>query len=215
MTAPLVEARAVARRFGARAALVDVSFAVNAGETLALAGANGAGKSTLLGLIAGALRPTSGSICVGGRVGYVPQYVALWRRLTVRENLLLLSRLEGCGGVDALIDSAGLADIADRPVRELSVGQAQRANIAVGLLGGPAVLLLDEPTAALDPHQRRRAFDLALRVAASGGAVVFTTQNMEEIPRHADRVLVLHAGAVVYDGATDVDIGGLIEGASS
>jgi ABC-type multidrug transport system ATPase subunit len=201
VTAPLVEARAVGRRFGHRTALHDVSLHAAPGEVVALAGPNGAGKSTLLALLAGALRPSSGAVSVSGRIGYVPQQPALWRRLTVRENLRLVARLAGYEGVDEVLAANALAEIADRRVADLSIGQAQRANVAAGLLGEPDVLLLDEPTAALDPRQRRLVWELVAAVPARGGAVVFTTQNVEEVPLHADRLVALAGGAVAFEGS--------------
>jgi ABC-type multidrug transport system ATPase subunit len=201
VTAPLVEARAVGRRFGHRTALDDVSLHAAPGEVVALAGPNGAGKSTLLAVLAGALRPSSGAVSVSGRIGYVPQQPALWRRLTVRENLRLVARLAGYEGVDEVLAANALAEIADRRVADLSIGQAQRANVAAGLLGEPDVLLLDEPTAALDPRQRRLVWELVAAVPARGGAVVFTTQNVEEVPLHADRLVALAGGAVAFEGS--------------
>jgi ABC-2 type transport system ATP-binding protein len=202
VTAPLVEARGVGRRFGGRTALQDVSVQALPGETVALAGPNGAGKSTLLALLAGALRPSSGSVATTGRVGYVPQQPALWRRLTVRENLRLVARLAGADDAEAVLERGGLQDIADRRVEVLSIGQAQRASIAAGLIGRPDVLLLDEPTAALDPRQRRLVWELVAAVPAGGGAVVFTTQNVEEVPLHADRLVALRDGAVAFEGSS-------------
>ena len=201
MTAPLVEARAVGRRFGGRTALHDVSLAAAPGEVVALAGPNGAGKSTLLALLAGALRPSSGTVSSAGRIGYVPQQPALWRRLTVRENLRLVARLAGHDGVEGVLAANALVEIADRRVAELSIGQAQRANVAAGLIGDPDVLLLDEPTAALDPRQRRLVWELVAAVPARGGAVVFTTQNVEEVPLHADRLVALAGGVLVFEGS--------------
>jgi ABC-2 type transport system ATP-binding protein len=201
----LVEARSVGRRFGARWALRGVSMAVEAGETVALVGSNGAGKTTLLTILAGALSPSEGTASVaGGRGGFVTQQVSLWRRLTPRENLRLLARVEGldaaAAAADELIGRAGLDEFADRPVGELSVGQMQRVNVAAGLLGDPRVVLLDEPTASLDPRQRRLLWDLLAPVPAGGGAVVFTTQNVEEVALHADRMVALADGAVAFEG---------------
>jgi len=201
VTAPLVEARAVGRRFGGRSALRDVTVSASAGETLALAGPNGAGKSTLLAILAGALRPSSGSVATAGRLGYVPQQPALWRRLTVRENLRLVARLAGTDDAEQVLEASGLGDVADRRVEVLSIGQAQRASIAAGLIGAPDVLLLDEPTAALDPRQRRLVWQLVAAVPARGGAIVFTTQNVEEVPLHADRLVALADGAVAFEGS--------------
>jgi ABC-2 type transport system ATP-binding protein len=195
----------VGRRFGARWALRDVSMTVSAGETVALVGPNGAGKTTLLTILAGALSPSEGSAAVeGGRGGFVTQQASLWRRLTPRENLRVLARVERVpspdAAADALLGRAGLEEFADRPVADLSLGQMQRVNVAAGLLGDPQVVLLDEPTASLDPRQRRLLWELLAPVPARGGAVVFTTQNVEEVALHADRLVALADGAVAFEG---------------
>jgi ABC-type multidrug transport system ATPase subunit len=205
LAGPLLAAAGVGRRFGDRWALRGASLTVGAGESVALVGPNGAGKTTLLSILAGALEPTEGTVPVSGRdAGLVPQRPALWRRLSARENLELLARLGGLdeptATVEALLRAGGLAAVADRPVNALSVGLLQRVNVAAGLLGDPAVVLLDEPTAALDPRQRRLLWSLLGQVTDRGGAVVFTTHNVEEIGLHADRMVGLDAGVVVFDG---------------
>ena len=204
---PLLAARAVARRFGSRTALAPVDLEIRAGETLAFVGPNGAGKSTLLGLLAGALAPSEGRVVrrePPPRVGWVPQRPAQYGRLTARENLELFARLEGVrhprARVADLLELVAL-DAPDRPAGELSTGNQQRLNIAIALLAEPDVLLLDEPTAALDPGQRRRLWELARGVAQSGGAVVFATQNLDEVERFADSVAVLAAGRLVFHGS--------------
>jgi ABC-type multidrug transport system ATPase subunit len=190
------------RRFRGRWALRGVSVAVRPGETHALIGPNGAGKTTLLGLLAGAAEPDEGRVSgAGGRSGFVPQRAALYRRLTARENLELFARLEGLEDpateARRLLAASDLEAVADRPCGTLSVGQLQRVNVAVGLLGTPQVVLLDEPTAALDPRQRLLLWDLLAAVRARAGAVVFTTQNLEEVV-HADRLLILHEGRCAF-----------------
>ncbi len=175
------------------------------GETVALVGPNGAGKTTLLTILAGVLGASEGSASTaGGRGGFVTQQTSLWRRLSARENLRLLAKVERVAdaeaAADALLARAGLDEFADRPVAELSVGQTQRVNVAAGLLGDPDVMLLDEPTASLDPRQRRLLWELLAPVAARGGAVVFTTQNVEEVALHADRMVALVDGVVVFQG---------------
>jgi ABC-type multidrug transport system ATPase subunit len=203
---PFLRARAVARRFGAQVALEHTSIDVCGRETLALIGANGAGKSTLLALLAGALEPSEGHVerVDGARVGWVPQRPALYDRLTARENLELFARLEG------ETDHAGIAarllarfDVpADRPANTLSVGNRQRLNVALALLGDPRVLLLDEPTASLDPGQRRRLWETVSALRDEGGAVVFATQNLEELELYADRVAILQRGRLTFTGPT-------------
>jgi ABC-2 type transport system ATP-binding protein len=203
---PFLRARGVARTFGAQVALEPADLEVVAGETLALIGPNGAGKSTLLSLLAGALEPSAGSVerVNGVRVGWVPQRPALYDRLTPRENLELFARLEDAGDRPAVVE--GLLtrfDIpADRPAHTLSVGNRQRLNVALAFLGDPRVLLLDEPTASLDPGQRRRLWQTVSALRDDGGAVVFATQNLEEVDLYADRVAVLQRGQLTFHGRT-------------
>jgi ABC-2 type transport system ATP-binding protein len=198
----LLRAAAVARTFGDVEALAPTDVELAAGETVALVGPNGAGKSTLLAILAGALEPTAGTVDAGVRVGWVPQRPAHYARLSARENLELFAQLEGVGGVDELLARFDLPDDG-RPSGELSVGNRQRLNVALSLLGDPRVLLLDEPTAALDPGQRRRLWDVVSAVCAGGGAVCFATQNLEET-EHADRVLVLVDGRIVQATVDEV-----------
>jgi len=203
---PLLRARGAARRFGARTALEPTDVDVRGGETLALIGPNGAGKSTLLSMLAGALEPSEGRVDRSDdvRVGWVPQRPALYDRLTARENLELFARLEGDPGpaasAGALIRRFDLPE--DRPAAAMSVGNRQRLNVALALLGDPRVLLLDEPTASLDPGQRRRLWEVVGSLCEAGGAVVFATQNLEELDRYANRVAVLQRGRLTFDGPT-------------
>jgi ABC-2 type transport system ATP-binding protein len=201
---PLLRAVRVARRFGDVEALAPTDLDLVPGETVALVGANGAGKSTLLAILAGALEPSEGSVVTHARIGWVPQRPAQYARLSARENLELFARLEG---VDAR-SAAGLLErfalpADDRPAGDLSVGNRQRLNIALSLLGEPRVLLLDEPTASLDPVQRRHVWDVVNATRGDGGAVCFATQNVEEVD-HADRVLALHDGHVVGSTVEEV-----------
>ena len=199
MTETLLRAAGVARRYGTVEALQPTDVELHAGETVALVGANGAGKSTLLAILAGALEPSAGQVEGNARTGWVPQRPAHYARLTARENLELFARLEGVDDPRAaaarLVERFQLP--ADRPSGDLSVGNRQRLNVALALLGDPRVLLLDEPTAPLDPGQRRRLWEVVDGLRADGGAACFATQNVEEVPHHADRVLVLQAGKVV------------------
>jgi ABC-2 type transport system ATP-binding protein len=204
----LLSARGVARRYGRIVALAPTSLDIHAGEAVALIGPNGAGKSTLISLLAGALEPTEGEVTGGGgrRVGWVPQRPAHYARLTPRENLELFARLERVEDPDGATDRfLRLLDLPDdgRLTAQLSAGNQQRLNLAVALLGHPDVLLLDEPTASLDPRQRRRLWDAAGQVRERDGAVVFATQNLEELEHFATRVVVLLDGAVVFEGSLE------------
>jgi ABC-2 type transport system ATP-binding protein len=199
VTAPLVRALGVARRYGDVVALAPADVELVPGETVALVGPNGAGKSTLLALLSGALEPSEGLVETHATIGWVPQRPAHYARLSARENLELFARLEGVrdvrGAAAALLERFSLPR-RERPSAELSVGNRQRLNIALSLLGEPRVLLLDEPTASLDPDQRRRIWDVVNTLRGEGGAVCFATQNLEEL-EHADRVLELEDGRLV------------------
>jgi len=198
VTSPLLRALRVARRYGDVEALAPTDLELVAGETVALVGANGAGKSTLLAILAGAIDPSEGTVETHARVGWVPQRPAHYSRLSARENLELFAQLENVRDARAaatqMLERFGLPD-AQRPSGELSVGNRQRLNVALALLGEPRVLLLDEPTASLDPGQRRRVWEVADALRAEGGAVCFATQNLEEI-EHATRTIVLQDGRV-------------------
>ena len=200
----VVRAVGIARRFDRRFALAPLDFELRRGEIVALVGPNGAGKSTLLALLAGALAPSSGRIAWadGARIGWVPQRPAHYARLSARENLELFARLERLAEPRAAAERAlGALDLPRdaRASGDLSVGNRQRLNVAIALLAEPDVLLLDEPTAALDPAQRRRLWEVAEARRRAGGAVAFATQNLDELER-ADRVDVLIDGALAFAG---------------
>jgi ABC-type multidrug transport system ATPase subunit len=196
----LLAARGVSRRFGAHVGLAPTDLDVHAGEVLALVGPNGAGKSTMLALLAGALEPTTGAVERRGvRVGWAPQRPGHYARLSALENLRLFARLAGEGDPDAaakgLAESYELPD-SNRLSGDLSVGMRQRLNLAIAQLGSPQVLLLDEPTASLDPEQRQRLWATVAAHTERGGGVVFATQNLEEVER-AGRVVRLRDGKLV------------------
>ena len=203
--AATLAARSLTKRFGARAALVDVSFEVRAGELVAVIGPNGAGKTTLLSILAGVVAPSTGEVVLPqGKVGWVPQRVALYSKLSAAENLRLFARLEGVGDPDAavlrMLSQTDLEERADEQVSRLSGGNQQRVNIAIGLLCQPAVLLLDEPSSSLDPRQRERLWEFIGQLAAGGTTVVYSTHNVAEAERYADRVLVLVDGELLFTG---------------
>jgi ABC-2 type transport system ATP-binding protein len=204
-----LRAESLSKSYGSRRALEDVSFSAAHGELLAIIGPNGAGKTTLLQILAGALAPTAGRVSLHSReVGWVPQQPAIYSKLSVRENLRLFARLEKVADVDGRVEQmlaqAGLAERADDPVGTLSGGNRQRVNIAVGLLGNPPVLLLDEPSSALDPRQRERLWEFVSALARDGGTtVVYSTHNVAEAERYGDRLLVLADGELLFAGTPD------------
>jgi ABC-2 type transport system ATP-binding protein len=201
----LLEARGIEKRFGDREALRGVSLAAAAGEVVAIIGPNGAGKTTLLSIIAGIQRPDAGELTVPpGEIGWVPQQAAVYAKLTVAENLRLFARLERAPDVEAAVQrmlrQTGLEARAGDQVATLSGGNRQRVNIAIGLLAEPAALLLDEPSAALDPRQRERLWEFIRGLAGTGTAVLFSTHNVAEAERNADRVIVLADGELLFSG---------------
>ena len=202
----LLEALEIEKRFGDRVALRGVSLTASRGEVVAIIGPNGAGKTTLLSIIAGIQKPDAGSLNLpAGEIGWVPQQAAVYGKLTVAENLRLFARLEGRADVEAsvarMLRQTGLEDRADDQVSTLSGGNRQRVNIAIGLLSEPEALLLDEPSAALDPRQRGRLWEFIRALAAEGTAVLFSTHNVAEAERNADRVVVLADGELLFAGS--------------
>ncbi|MEZ5076535.1 MAG: ABC transporter ATP-binding protein [Solirubrobacterales bacterium] len=200
-----MEALGLVKRYDGNEALRGVSFEAGQGERVAVIGPNGAGKTTLLSILAGILAPDRGEVSApGGAVGWVPQQAALYRRLTVEENLLLFARLEGRedprASVEQMLDLIGLRERRGEVLARLSGGNQQRVNIAIGLLGRPAVLLLDEPSVGLDPRQRARLWEFICGLAADGTTVVFSTHDIQEAERYGDRLLVLADGEALFDG---------------
>ncbi|HEX4563174.1 MAG TPA: ABC transporter ATP-binding protein [Solirubrobacteraceae bacterium] len=208
----------MSKRYGELVALRDVSFELCAGEVLAIVGPNGAGKTTLLSIVAGTQSATAGSVHANGAaeasrsaraqraaVGWAPQQAALYSRLTVAENLRLFARLERVAdperAVERMLDQTELRARADDRVGRLSGGNRQRVNVALALLADPPVLALDEPSASLDPAQRERLWEFIKGLARSGHSVIFSSHNMAEVQRHADRVIVLDRGEQLFDGA--------------
>jgi ABC-2 type transport system ATP-binding protein len=196
------------KSFGDRTLLDHVTWQIGDGDRVGLCGPNGAGKTTLLSILGGVLAPTSGEVSRDPRdVGWVPQQPAVYGKLTVAENLALFARLEGVADhaavVDRMLEQTGLRDRAGDELGTLSSGNRQRVNIAVGLLADPDVLLLDEPSSSLDPRQRERLWGFVGALARGGTAVLFTTHNVGEAERYADRVLVLADGELLFEGSPD------------
>ena len=202
-----LRAEGLSKHYGARRALRDVSFEAERGEVVAVIGPNGAGKTTLLSILAGIVSPTSGTVSLAARdVGWVPQQASVYRKLSVAENLRLFARLEKVPDAEAavsrMLEQTGLAERAGEELERLSLGNRQRVNIAVGVMADPPVLLLDEPSSALDPRQRARLWEFLSALAAAGTAIVFSTHDVGEAERHADRVLVLADGELLFSGTT-------------
>jgi ABC-2 type transport system ATP-binding protein len=205
---PVLTAQGVSKRYGDRDALRSVSFKLAPGELVAVIGPNGAGKTTLLSILAGIQAPTAGSVSRPAReVGWVPQQAAVYSKLTVAENLRLFARLEKVPDPEAavrdMLAQTDLRDRADDELGQLSGGNRQRVNVAIGLLADPPVLLLDEPSSSLDPRQRERLWSFIGALAQRGTSVLFSTHNVAEADRHADRLLVLADGELLFTGTPE------------
>jgi ABC-2 type transport system ATP-binding protein len=215
----LLTARGLRKAYGSRVAVQDVSLALRPGEVLGLLGPNGAGKSTTVGMICGLTAPDAGSVTLAGgislaadergykrRIGLVPQDIALYEELPARMNVELFGALYGLPRAvlkrrtDQVLAMVGLSErAADKP-STFSGGMKRRLNIACALVHDPDVLLLDEPTAGVDPQSRNAIFDSLEALKAAGKALVYTTHYMEEAERLADRITIIDHGRVVASG---------------
>ena len=201
-----MQATGLVKRYGGREALRGIDFSADSGELVAIIGPNGAGKTTLLSILAGTLKPDAGEVhSPNGDVGWVPQQAALYRRLTVEENLLLFARLEKRAepraAVEEMLELTGLGERRGDLVARLSGGNQQRINIAIGLLAQPVTLLLDEPSVGLDPRQRARLWEFVSGLADRGTTVIFSTHDIQEAERYGQRLLVLADGESLFDGS--------------
>jgi len=198
------------RRYGAVVAADGISFDVQAGEIFGLLGPNGAGKTTTLECILGLGRPDAGRVAVCGfsdprdaraRIGAVLQATGLQDKITPREALeLFRSFYPAPVAADALIDRFGLREKQNAAYDTLSGGQKQRLALALAFVGDPAVFVLDEPTAGLDPQMRREVQDHICAMKAAGRAVLLATHDMDEAERLCDRLAVIAGGRIVATG---------------
>jgi ABC-2 type transport system ATP-binding protein len=193
-------------------AVRGIDVAIGAGETVALLGPNGAGKSTTIDMMLGLLDPDQGEVTVFGRtpakavedgaVGAMLQAGAVLRDLTVRELVSMMASLYPRPlDVDEVLHLTGIADIANRRTQKLSGGQTQRVRFAVALVSNPELLVLDEPTVAMDVEGRHAFWATMRDFAAHGRTVLFATHYLEEADANADRIVVMAHGLVVADGA--------------
>jgi sodium transport system ATP-binding protein len=219
--APTLVAEGLVKRFGPIAAVDGVSLAVSAGEVVGLLGPNGAGKTTTLRMLAGILTPDSGSVRVDGldihdqpldakrRLGFLSGDTQLYQRLTAREVLRYFGRLYGMAepAIAArsaqLLEELEMGEFADRPCGTLSSGQKQRANIARAFLHEPGLLVLDEPTVALDVISGQFIVESIRRQREAGRAVLLSTHIMSEAEYLCDRILLLHRGRIIDEGALE------------
>lgn len=218
ITQPAIEVENCIKRFGDVLAVDGMSFSIARGQTVALLGGNGAGKTTTISMLLGLLSPTSGRVRVMGAdmpaerhkvlgcMNFSSPYVDLPRRLKVRENLKVYAHLYGvrdvAGRIADIVRDLELERFVDRPTGDLSAGQKTRVAIAKALLNEPALLLLDEPTASLDPDTGDWVRGYLERYRQRTGAtIVLASHNMAEVERLADHVLMMRRGRIQDQGA--------------
>ncbi len=217
--ATVLVCRGLSKSFGDHFAVKDVSFTIGAGETYGLLGPNGAGKTTTISMIAGLLEPDAGEVLIAGKpmtarsiatrddVGYVPQELAIYPELTGRENLTFFAHMYGMrraaakDRVEEILKVIGLAGRAKDRAKEYSGGMKRRLNIGIGLLHRPKLLILDEPTAGVDPQSRNSILEAVGKLSEEGMAVLYTTHYMEEAERLCDRVGIIDLGELKAEGS--------------
>jgi ABC-2 type transport system ATP-binding protein len=215
----LIEVRDLQKSYGDLIAVDRISFSAQAGTVFGLLGPNGAGKSTTISCLSGLLKPTAGSIRVGGfdlssdaikaktSLGIVPQELAIYEDLSARDNLAYWGAAYGLKGnglkqrVDHVLNRIGLTDRANDLPKQYSGGMKRRLNFGCGLVHEPAVLLLDEPTVGVDPQSRERLFDLVREEKAKGTCVLYTTHYMEEAEKLCDELVIIDHGKIIAGGS--------------
>jgi ABC-2 type transport system ATP-binding protein len=218
---PIIEARALSKRFGKVQALAGLDLVVESGQVVALLGPNGAGKTTFVRCLATLLRPDDGTLRIGGHdvvveaakartlIGLAGQFAAVEGAMTGRENLELVARLygqprrEARANATATLARLGLADSASRLVRTYSGGMRRKLDLGASLVGSPRLLLLDEPTTGLDPGSRIDLWDTIRELVGRGTDVLLTTQYLDEADQLADRIVIMDHGSVIADGTPD------------
>jgi ABC-2 type transport system ATP-binding protein len=211
----------LSKRYGAIEAVTQVSFDIGEGEVFGLLGLNGAGKTTLISMLATEQRASTGdafllahSICneqrtVRQMIGVAPQEIALYPKLTAAENLRFVGRIYGIRGraleerLEELLESVGLTDRVDDYVGSLSGGMKRRVNLAAALVHRPKLILLDEPTAGVDPESRDEILKIVRRLRDDGNAILYTTHYMEEAEQLSDRIGILNSGRLVAAGTLE------------
>ena len=215
----MIEVKDLQKSYGDLIAVDRISFSARQGTVFGLLGPNGAGKSTTISCLSGLLKPTAGSISVGGfdmasnavkakaSLGIVPQELAIYEDLSARDNLSYWGAAYGLKGnglkqrVDHVLNRIGLTDRANDLPKKYSGGMKRRLNFGCGLVHEPAVLLLDEPTVGVDPQSRERLFDLVREEKAKGTCVLYTTHYMEEAEKLCDELVIIDHGKIIAGGS--------------
>ena len=214
-----IEVKGLRKSFKATEVLKGVDFEVRRGEIFALLGSNGAGKTTVVNILATLLKSDGGNASVCGfdvmrqpdkvrqSISLTGQFAAVDEVLTGRENLILIAKLRGIKNpaqiADDLLERFGLKDAAGKRVSAYSGGMARRLDIAMSLIGTPAVIFLDEPTTGLDPEARLEVWKTVKGLANNGTTILLTTQYLEEAEQLADKIAILHGGKIIANGTLE------------
>jgi ABC-2 type transport system ATP-binding protein len=214
----LIEVKDLQKSYGDLLAVDCINFSARSGTVFGLLGPNGAGKSTTISCLSGLLKPTAGSVSVGGfnmasdsvkakaSLGIVPQELAIYEDLSAYDNLAYWGAAYGLSGaklkqrVDHVLNRIGLVDRAKDLPKEYSGGMKRRLNFGCGLVHEPKVLLLDEPTVGVDPQSRERLFELVKEEKAKGTCVLYTTHYMEEAEKLCDELAIIDHGKIIAAG---------------
>lgn len=224
----MIQVTGLTRRYGSALAVSDLSFSVKEGEIVGFLGPNGAGKSTTMNMITGCLRPTAGTVTLGGynidtdadqarkMIGYLPENPPLYPDMTVDEYLAFVYSLKKCTipyeeHLEQVCKMSGLNDVRERIIRNLSKGYRQRVGLAQALIGDPKVLILDEPTVGLDPKQIIEIRE-TIRSLSQKHTIILSSHILPEVQAVCDRILVIHHGKIVADG-TSAELSERMEGA--
>ena len=225
----MIEVQHVTKRYGPVAAVDDVSFRVEAGQILGFLGPNGAGKTTTMRVLTGYLPPTEGTATIAGfdvleepievkrRTGYLPESPPLYPDMTVREYLTFIARInrlpaaERPSRIDRVMERTSVGDVADRHCSKLSKGYRQRVGLAQAILHNPDVLILDEPTAGLDPKQIIETREL-IKELAGDHTIILSTHILPEVAQTCERVVIINKGRVVAEDSPD-NLTGRLHGA--
>ena len=216
MSQAVISVNELTKSFKDHEVLKGVNFEVQRGEIFALLGSNGAGKTTVVNVLSTLMKPDSGEAGVCGfdvqrqadhvrqSISMTGQFAALDGMLTGRENLMMIAKLRGVSSpgqvADQLLERFGLTEAANRRADKYSGGMKRRLDIAMSLIGTPAVIFLDEPTTGLDPEARREVWDTIKELADGGTTILLTTQYLEEAEQLADRIAILHGGKIITTG---------------
>lgn len=213
---PMIVLDSVSKRYGERLAVDKVSFSVPKGSVCGLIGHNGAGKTTLMKILCALVKPDSGSVTIGGMelsenianvrslIGYVPQKTSLYPEMTGHENLSFFGAIRGLGGkalqesIDFAVRVTRLEEYLHTPASTYSGGLAKRLNLAIGLLGNPAILYLDEPTVGVDPHSREMILNALSSLRREyATTILYTSHYLEEVEKICDRIIIVDHGKIV------------------